>query len=73
MDFVIEDGSRLGVIFFVMSEDNVRKQSALPWMSFGSDEGAPAPEGIFLQSQSHPRAYGNFARVLANTFARKTR
>jgi N-acyl-D-amino-acid deacylase len=64
MDLVVEDGSRVGVIFFVMSEDNVRRQTALPWMSFGSDEQAPAPEGVFLQSQAHPRAYGNFARLL---------
>jgi len=65
MDLVIEDGSRIGVIFFVMSEDNVRKEATLPWMSFGSDEAAPAPEGVFLASRSHPRAYGNFARLLA--------
>jgi N-acyl-D-amino-acid deacylase len=65
MDLVIEDGSRIGVIFFLMSEDNVRKEAALPWMSFGSDEAAPAPEGVFLASRSHPRAYGNFARLLA--------
>ncbi|MEP7242104.1 MAG: D-aminoacylase [Gammaproteobacteria bacterium] len=65
MDLVIEDGSRLGVIYFVMSEANVRKEAALPWMSFGSDEAAPAPEGVFLKSHSHPRAYGNFAKVLA--------
>lgn len=65
MDLVIEDGSRIGVIFFVMSEDNVRKETTLPWMSFGSDEAAPAPEGIFVKSHSHPRAYGNFAKVLA--------
>ena len=64
MDLVIEDGSRIGVIFFVMSEDNVRKEATLPWMSFGSDEAAPAPEGVFLASRSHPRAYGNFARLL---------
>jgi len=65
MDLVIEDGSRVGVIYFLMSEDNVRKETTLPWMSFGSDEAAPAPEGVFLQSHSHPRAYGNFARLLA--------
>jgi N-acyl-D-amino-acid deacylase len=65
MDLVIEDGSRIGVIFFVMSEDNLRKEATLPWMSFGSDEAAPAPEGVFLASRSHPRAYGNFARLLA--------
>jgi N-acyl-D-amino-acid deacylase len=65
MDLVIEDGSRVGVIFFVMSEDNVRRETTLPWMSFGSDEEAPAPEGVFLQSHHHPRAYGNFAKLLA--------
>jgi len=65
IELVIEDGSRVGVAYFLMSEDNVRREVALPWMSFGSDEAAPAPEGVFLQSLSHPRAYGNFARVLA--------
>ncbi len=65
MDLVIEDGSRVGVIYFVMSEDNVRKESMLPWMSFGSDGEAPSPEGIFLKSSAHPRAYGNFAKLLA--------
>jgi N-acyl-D-amino-acid deacylase len=48
-----------------MSEDNVRREVALPWVSFGSDADAPAPEGVFLQSSEHPRAYGNFVRVLA--------
>lgn len=65
MDLVIKDGSRVGVIYFVMSEDNVRKETTLPWMSFASDEAAPSPEGIFLESNVHPRAYGNFARLLA--------
>jgi N-acyl-D-amino-acid deacylase len=65
MDLVIEDGSRVGVIYFVMSEDNVRKETMLPWMSFASDEAAPSPEGIFLESNAHPRAYGNFAKLLA--------
>jgi N-acyl-D-amino-acid deacylase len=65
MDLVIEDGSRVGVIFFVMSEDNVRKETTLPWMSFGSDAEAPAPEGVFLVSSAHPRTYGNFAKLLA--------
>ena len=64
IDLVIEDGSRVGVAYFLMSEDNVRKEVALPWMSFGSDEAAPAPEGVFLLAASHPRAYGNFARLL---------
>jgi N-acyl-D-amino-acid deacylase len=65
IDLVIEDGSRVGVAYFLMSEENVRRETALPWMSFGSDEAAPAPEGVFLKSQPHPRAYGNFARLLA--------
>jgi N-acyl-D-amino-acid deacylase len=65
MDLVVEDGSRVGVAYFLMSEDNVRREVALPWVSFGSDAAAPAPEGVFLQSSEHPRAYGNFARVLA--------
>ena len=65
IDLVIEDGSRVGVAYFLMSEDNIRREVALPWVSFDSDEEAPAPEGIFLKSNPHPRAYGNFARVLA--------
>jgi N-acyl-D-amino-acid deacylase len=65
IDLVIEDGSRVGVAYFLMSEDNIRREVALPWVSFDSDEAAPAPEGVFLKSNSHPRAYGNFARVLA--------
>ncbi|MBW3671639.1 MAG: amidohydrolase family protein, partial [Acidobacteria bacterium] len=64
MDLVIEDQSRVGTIYFLMSEENVRKQIGLPYMSFGSDAGAPAPEGVFLLSSTHPRAYGNFARLL---------
>lgn len=64
MDLVIEDDSRVGTVYFLMSEDNVRKQIALPWLSFGSDAEAPAPEGVFLKSNPHPRAYGTFARVL---------
>ena len=65
IDLVIEDGSRVGVAYFLMSEQNVRRQMALPWMSFGSDEQGDAPEGVFLLSAAHPRAYGNFARVFA--------
>jgi N-acyl-D-amino-acid deacylase len=65
MQLVVEDGSRVGVAYFLMSEENVRREVALPWVSFGSDADAPAPEGVFLQSSEHPRAYGNFARVLA--------
>jgi N-acyl-D-amino-acid deacylase len=65
IDLVIEDGTRVGVAYFLMSEDNVRREVALPWVSFGSDEGGDAPEGVFLLSAAHPRAYGNFARVFA--------
>ena len=64
MDLVHEDRTRVGVAFFLMSEDNVRKQVKLPWVSFGSDAGSMAPEGVFLKSKTHPRAYGNFARLL---------
>ena len=64
MDLVIEDHDRVGTIYFLMSEDNVRKQLKLPWVSFGSDEGSLAPEGVFLKSNPHPRAYGNVARLL---------
>ncbi|MEO7208068.1 MAG: D-aminoacylase [Steroidobacteraceae bacterium] len=65
MQLVVEDGSRVGTAYFLMSEENVRREVALPWVSFGSDAAAPAPEGVFLQSAEHPRAYGNFVRVLA--------
>jgi len=64
IDLVIEDDSRVDVSYFMMSEDNVRRKVAQPWISFGSDAGAPAAEGVFLQSNPHPRAYGTFARVL---------
>jgi len=64
MDLVVEDDSRVGTIYFSMSEENVRRKVALPWMSFGSDAGAPATEGVFIESSTHPRAYGTFARVL---------
>lgn len=63
-DLVIQDGSRVGTVYFLMSEDNVKKQIALPYVSFGSDAGALAAEGDFLKSSTHPRAYGNFARLL---------
>jgi N-acyl-D-amino-acid deacylase len=65
MDLVIEDGSRVGTVYFLMSEDNIKREVGLPWMSFGSDEQSERPEGVFLKSSSHPRAYGNFVRVLA--------
>ncbi len=64
MDLVIADGSRVGTVYFLMDEANVKKQIALPYMSFGSDAGSQAPEGIFLNSSTHPRAYGNFSRLL---------
>jgi len=65
MDLIIEDGSRIGTVYFTQSEDIVRKAVALPWVSFNSDEASLAPEGVFLKSNPHPRAYGSFARVLA--------
>ena len=64
IDLVIEDGSRVQVVYFLMSEENVAKGIALPWVSFASDAGSMAPEGDVLKSSTHPRAYGNFARVL---------
>ena len=71
-DLIVEDGTRIQVAYFSMSEDNVRREIALPWMSFGSDASSQAPEGVFLKSSTHPRAYGNFARVLGK-FARDDR
>ncbi len=65
MQLIVEDHSRIEVAYFLMSEENVRREVALPWVSFGSDAEAPAPEGVFLESSTHPRAYGNFTRVLA--------
>lgn len=64
MDLIIADSTRIAVAYFLMSEDNVKKQVALPWVSFGSDEGSYTNEGIFLKWNAHPRAYGNFVRVL---------
>lgn len=64
MDLVKEDRSRVGVVYFLMSEENVRKQIKLPWVSFGSDAASMATEGVFLRSSTHPRAYGNFSRLL---------
>ena len=64
MDLVIDDDTRVGTVYFLMSEENVTKQIALPWVSFGSDAESLAPEGPFLKSNPHPRAYGNFARLL---------
>ena len=64
IDLVVEDDSRVGAVYFLMSEENVKRQITLPWVSFCSDTGSLAPEGVFLQSNPHPRAYGNFARLL---------
>ena len=64
MDLVIEDDSRVGCVYFTMSEDNVRREIQLPWVSFCSDSASLAPEGVFLRSNPHPRAYGSFARLL---------
>ncbi|HJZ92101.1 MAG TPA: serine hydrolase [Gemmataceae bacterium] len=64
MDLLAEDESRITTVYFMMTEDNVRKLIKLPWTSFGSDEASQAPEGVFLKSMPHPRAYGNFARLL---------
>jgi N-acyl-D-amino-acid deacylase len=65
MDLVIEDGTRVGAAYFTMSEENLRREVALPWVSFCSDSDAPSAEGRFLQWSNHPRAYGSFARLLA--------
>ena len=64
MDLIVEDGSRIGTVYFTQSEDIVRRAVALPWVSFNSDAASQAPEGVFLNSNPHPRAYGSFARVL---------
>lgn len=64
LDLVIEDDSRVNTVYFLMSEENVKRQIKLPWVSFCSDAGSMAPEGAFLKSSTHPRAYGNFARLL---------
>lgn len=64
MDLVLEDHSRVGTVYFMMDEENVKKQIREPWVSFGSDASSMAPEGVFLKSSTHPRAYGNFARLL---------
>jgi N-acyl-D-amino-acid deacylase len=64
LDLIAADRTRIGVVFFLMSEDNVRRQIRLPWVSFGSDAGSQAPEPPFNRSSTHPRAYGNFARLL---------
>ena len=63
-DLIVEDGTRIQVVYFSMSPDNVKREVGLPWMSFGSDAASQAPEGVFLKSSTHPRAYGNVARLL---------
>lgn len=65
MDLVIADSTRISTVYFMMSEDNIRKQLQLPYVSLGSDAESSAPEGVFLKSSTHPRAYGNFSRLLA--------
>jgi N-acyl-D-amino-acid deacylase len=64
MDLIVEDRSRVDTVYFMMSEENIKKQLKLPWVSFGSDAASMAAEGTFLNSSTHPRAYGNFARLL---------
>lgn len=64
MDLVVEDGSRVQVVYFLMSEENIKRQIALPWVSVGSDAASMATEGVFVKTSTHPRAYGNFARLL---------
>lgn len=64
MDLVWQDSSRVDCVYFTMSEENVRRQIQVPWISFGSDAASLAPEGVFLKSNPHPRAYGTFARLL---------
>jgi len=64
MDLIVQDSTRVGVAYFLMDENNVKKEVPLPWVSFGSDEAAYSSEGIFLKSNAHPRAYGCFARVI---------
>src|SRR5439155_7881684 len=64
LDLLVEDESSIGTVYFITAEENIRKLIPLPWISFGSDEASQAPEGIFLKSMPHPRAYGNFARLL---------
>jgi N-acyl-D-amino-acid deacylase len=65
MDLVVEDGSRVDTVYFMMQEEDVQRNVALPWVSFGSDAASEAPEGAFLLSQPHPRTYGNVARLLS--------
>ena len=64
MDLIVEDRSRVGTVYFLMAEENLKKELMQPWVSLGSDAASMAPEGVFLKSSTHPRAYGNFARLL---------
>ncbi len=64
MDLILEDRSRVGTVYFLMDEENLKKELRQPWVSLGSDAASMAPEGVFLKSSTHPRAYGNFARLL---------
>jgi N-acyl-D-amino-acid deacylase len=64
MDLILEDRSRVGTVYFLMAEENLKKELRQPWVSLGSDAASMAPEGVFLKSSTHPRAYGNFARLL---------
>ena len=64
MDLIVEDRSRVGTVYFLMAEENLKKELRQPWVSLGSDGASMAPEGVFLKSSTHPRAYGNFARLL---------
>ena len=72
MDLISEDESGIGTLYFLMSEENLKKEIATPWISFGSDEASQAPEGPFLKSKPHPRAYGTFARVLGKYVREET-
>jgi len=65
MDLIVQDSTRVECIYFLMDENNLKKQIAIPWLSFGSDEGSYEPAGVFMKSNPHPRAYGNFSRVLS--------
>jgi N-acyl-D-aspartate/D-glutamate deacylase len=64
LDLILEDRSRVGAVYFLMTEENMKKQMRQPWVSFGSDGASMATEGVFLKSATHPRAYGNFTRLL---------
>jgi N-acyl-D-amino-acid deacylase len=66
LELIRRDRSRVETVYFMMTEDNVRRQIALPWVAFGSDASSMAAEGAFLRNSAHPRAYGNFARLLGH-------